>query len=365
MIHDEIIPDRAGAGGPKQPAGRRRRTAVSAFVVAGLILLTVGCTSAVQAGPGEARPLESRLQTIAQGTDGELGVCAKLPDGALACVNGDQRYSMQSVMKLIVGAAVMDAADRGVLQLDDRVVLTRKDLSLHVQPLARIVRETGEFRTTIGDLVERAVVESDSAATDFLYARLGGAPAINDFLDRAGASPGIRVDRDERHLQTEISGVTWRPDFVELGRLDAARAALSEQQKRTAFEAYLVDDRDTATPRAMAVFLGRLAGGDLLSDESTRHFLGVMRRTRTFPTRLRAGVPETWQVAHKTGTSDDFDGLNAVTNDVGLLIAPDGAVIPIAAFLARSRQDSTRRDATIAAAARAVVAAHTGDAEGD
>lgn len=356
--HPSIERVRSRMGTGRSTIGRARSggAVLSLLIGTSAILLAAGCTSAVEANPGQALALDRQLETIAQGTDGELGVCAKLPDGALACVNGDQRYSMQSVMKLIVGAAVMEAIDRGDLQLDDRVVLTREDLSLHVQPLARIVRETGRFDTTIGDLVERAVVESDSAATDYLYARLGGAPAINAFLERAGASPGIRIDRDERHLQTEISGVTWRPDFVELGRLEAARAALSEQQKRAAFEAYLVDPRDTATPRAMAEFLDRLAGGELLSEPSTLHFLGVMRRTRTFPTRLRAGVPETWQVAHKTGTSDDFAGLNAITNDVGLLITPDGVVIPIAAFLAGSRRKSEDRDATIAAAAGVVAA---------
>lgn len=299
----------------------------------------------------------AELEALARRTDGRLGACALEGDARLACVGGDRRFSLQSVMKLVVGAAAMDAVDRRGWRLDDEVVLRRENLSLHVQPLAAIVRERGELRTTLGDLIERAVAESDSAATDFLFDRLGGAPAIRRFLERAGVANALRVDRDERHLQTEITGVSWRPEFVDSAELQRARDRVAREQKRAAFDAWLADPRDTATPRAMAAFLNRLARGALLSKASTEHLLGVMRRTRTFPTRLRAGVPADWTVAHKTGTSDDFDGLNGVTNDVGILTTPDGRTIAIAVFLAESRRPATERDAALAAAARAVATA--------
>jgi beta-lactamase class A len=319
------------------------------------LLALAACADARASGLRDPAALQARLAAIAAGTDGRLGVCAADRSGAVACVNGDRRFSMQSVMKLVVAAAVMDAVDRGALRLDDPVVIRREDLSLHVQPLAAIVRERGEFRTIVGDLVERAVVESDSAATDVLFARVGGTPAIRAFLERQGLADQIRVDRDERHLQTEISGVTWRPEFVDPDELDRARAALSDAEKDAAFRAYLADERDTATPRGMAIFLIRLADGRLLSPGSTEHLLGVMARTRTFPDRLRAGVPAGWRVAHKTGTSADWNGQNGVTNDVGLLTARDGEVVAVAAFLAQSRRPSDERAAAIADSARAVV----------
>lgn len=331
------------------------------FLPAPIIAFAVAAVVSAHAHAGglHAPPeLEERLREIAGRSDGRLGVCAADATGAMACVNGEQRFSMQSVMKLIVGAAAMDAIDRGRARLDQPVVIRREDLSLHVQPLARIVRERGELRTTIGDLIARAVIESDSAATDFLFSRLGGAPAIADFLRRAGAAGEIRVDRDERHLQAETSGVAWRPEFVDPGALAKARAALGEQQRAAAFAAYLADQRDTATPRAMAKFLLRLSQGQVLSRESTAHLLDVMSRTRTFPTRLRAGAPAGWRVAHKTGTSADWKGQNGVTSDVGLFFAPDGGVVAITAFLAESRQDEDARDAVLARAARTVAASY-------
>jgi beta-lactamase class A len=307
--------------------------------------------------------LERELSDVAAESDGVVGACARLPDGAVACVNGDLRFSLQSVMKVVVAAAVMDAVDRRGWRLDETVTLGRDDLSLQVQPLARLVQEHGSFTTTLGDLVERAVIQSDSAATDYLYARLGGAPVINAFLQRAGVGDGVRIDRDERHLQTETAGLEWEAAFVDADRLEAARRAVPRDVQRAAFEAYLADPRDTATPRGITLFLSKIADGSLLSAPSTARLLDVMGRTRTFPTRLRAGAPAGWQVAHKTGTSPSFEGLNATTNDVGLLTSPRGEVTAIAVFVARSRQPPERRDAVIASAARAV-ADHLGSTDG-
>ncbi|WP_306226546.1 serine hydrolase [Bosea beijingensis] len=260
-------------------------------------------------------------------------------------------------MKLVVGAAVMRAVDEGRMRLEDRVTLRRDDLSVNIQPLADIVLKEGTFESTIEYLVRRAVVESDSAATDFLISRLGGVGAVQAFL-RAADLHDIRIDRTERELQTEVTGLRWEPSFVDPERLKAARAKVSQKRLAEAFEAYLNDPRDTATPLAMASFLRKLAAGQLLSPASTEHFLAVMSQTVTFPDRLRAGAPAGWTVGHKTGTSQSLNGVNGVTNDVGLLTAPDRGVVAIAAFIAESRAPMAARAAAIAEAARRVTGAY-------
>lgn len=325
------------SGSAARKRGATGVTRATTFMsVAVCAMLSACASSASGGGPIQDTALEADLRSLASRSDGRLGACA-LEGARIACINGDQRFSLQSVMKLVVGAAAMHAVDRRGWRLDEEVVLRRADLSLAVQPLASIVREQGEFRTTLGDLIERAVVESDSAATDYLFDRLGGAPAIAEFLRHAGVEGGLRVDRDERRLQTEITGVVWRPEFVDPAKLREARERLTPEQNRAAFEAYLADARDTATPVAMVEFLDRLARGQILSKASTEHFLGMMRRTRTFPTRLRAGAPAGWTVAHKTGTSFDFEGLNGVTNDVGVFTTADGRTIAVARCFWRNR----------------------------
>ncbi len=302
--------------------------------------------------------LQRQLQALAGGFDGRVGICAH-DASSMACVDGDGRYSMQSVMKLVVGAAAMDAIDQGRLRLDEPVVVRREDLSLYVQPIAKLVGPDG-YRTTIGDLIARAVIESDSAATDILFARVGGARGIAAFLARKGIRD-LRVDRDERHLQTESVGLTWKPAYVDADVLDRDIDGVPEARRTAAFAAYLKDPRDTSTPKAMVRFLHALATGRLLSPESARHLIAVMNRTVTFPDRLKAGTPDSWTLGHKTGTSMTWNGVNGATNDVGILTAPDGHSIVVAVFISGSRRSSAERAALMANVARAVTAAYRPD----
>jgi len=267
---------------------------------------------------------------------------------------------MQSVMKLLVATAVMDAVDHGRMGLNDPVTLHVSDLSMNVQPIAALVRKTGTYQTTIDALIFRAVVDSDSAATDFLIARLGGTRAVQDRLEHLDVT-GIRIDRDERHLQTQTAGLNWRPEYVDLDVLKQALQARSDGQKRAAFTTYLSDPRDRGSPTAMTDFLQRLADGKLVSKASAAHLMAVLSQTRTFPNRLKAGLLPGWGIAHKTGTGGTLDGITSAANDVGVLTAPDGSQIAVAVFISRTAHPDVEQDALMASLARAVCESYRPD----
>ena len=151
-------------------------------------------------------------------------------------MHGGQSFSLQSVMKLIVSFAVLDAIDHQQLSLDDQVIVHRQDLSLYVQPIADLVGPNG-YRTTVRDLIHRAIVDSDSAASDILARKIGGTRQVQSFLDRAGIQ-GIRIDRDERQLQTEIVGLTWRPQYVDPQVLRKAIESVPVRDKEAAYRRY-------------------------------------------------------------------------------------------------------------------------------
>jgi len=69
--------------------------------------------------------------------------------------------------------------------------------------------------------------------------------------------------------------------------------------------------------------------------------------------RLRGMLPDTAYVAHKTGTSGTRDGVTAATNDIGLIVLPNGRYMAIAVFVGDSRADQARREAVIAKIAKA------------
>ncbi len=312
-----------------------------------LFSLIILCPPSVANGASlNAVQLEKELTEITRHFHGRVGACVRSGE-TVACTKGDERFSMQSVMKLLVGVAVLDRVDHAGWNLSDSVMIHKKDLSLYVQPLAKLVNDSAGFRTTIGDLVRRAVIESDSAATDILIARLGGPAAIQSFLQQKGVS-GIRLDRDERHLQTEIVGLSWKPEFVDPAVLDRAIASVPQNIREQAYRQYQKDARDTATPLGMVNFLSRLQKGELLSGTSTRFVLQAMEECVTFPNRLKAGAPAGWKVSHKTGTSGSWKGVTAATNDVGLLTAPSGEVLSISVFVADSSASSSDRSAMIA-----------------
>jgi beta-lactamase class A len=318
-------------------------------VVVGCVLATI---AELFAASLEHQALQQEFDRLARGIDGRVGICAADSAG-LACVNGDQRFPLQSVMKLLVGLAVMDAVDHGRLYLQDSVTIRKQDLSLAVQPLAALVTDDG-FRTTVDDLVRRAIVDSDSAATDVLVARLGGTAAVQAVLDRLGMV-GVRVDRDERHLQTEIAGLVWRPEYVDSAVLKRAYDAVPETLRDAAFRAYQADPRDTATPTGMISLLRSLAQGKLVSAPLTRRLIEIMGQTVTFPDRLKAGLQGRWALAHKTGTSNTWQGVTAATNDVGILTSPDGELLTVAVFVADSRASEADRARLMARVTRATI----------
>jgi beta-lactamase class A len=305
------------------------------------------------AGKLRGAELQKVFEKLAAAVPGRIGACAR---DAMeeACVNGDQRSSMQSVVKLIVGLATLEEVDRGRWKLNEAVIVRKQDLSVGVQPIAKKITSPDGFRTTIADLVKRAIVDSDSAACDILIAKLGGPKVVQAFLDRHKIA-GIRVDRDERHLQTDTMGLAWKPEYVDSDTLMLAVKAIPEAKRQVAFDAYRKDPRDTSSPRAMANLLQALADRKLLSAESTKHVLDVMEETVTFPDRLKAGLREGWTIGHKTGTSGTRGGITVATNDVGILTAPDGTRISIAVLISDSPAPSEARAKLMADLTRATI----------
>ena len=302
-----------------------------------------------------AASLEKNLNHLTKGFDGRVGICVQT-SASSACTRPGEAFSLQSVMKLMVGVACLDAVDRHQMKLDDAVTIHKEDLSLYVQPLAKLVGPAG-YRTTIGDLVRRAIIDSDSAAVDILMARLGGPTGVQAILRQKGIT-GIRIDRDERHLQTEIVALDWRPEFVDAAVLDRAIAAVPAAKRQRAYDKYKTDPRDTATPRGMSAFLMRLADREILTPASTEFILQAMAECATFPDRLKAGVAPGWKIAHKTGTSGSWKGVAVATNDVGILTAPDGGTVAVTVFIADTRASSAKCAALMARIASAAIASY-------
>ncbi|MDE1147650.1 MAG: class A beta-lactamase [Azospirillaceae bacterium] len=308
------------------------------------------------AGTLDKASLQARLDRLAHDFPGRIGIAVRdCATGDTLGVKADERFPEQSVFKLPVAIAVLDLVDRGRLSLDRKITLYPQDMAIYWQPLAANVTAAG-WITTLDDLLTRMVAQSDNAATENILRLIGGPAAVQAVLTAKGLD-GIRVDRDERHLQTEIIGIQWDDRFVDEEVFHRAIAAVPAATRAAKRDAYLADPRDTAQPAAMARLLDRLAKGELLSPASTKHLLDILNGTTTKPGRLKAGLAPGWSLGHKTGAGSTVQGMALANNDVGLLTAPGGSRYAVAVYVASTRRPEEEADAFIAAVSRAVVAA--------
>lgn len=299
--------------------------------------------------------LEREVGAIARrASPGTLGVgLMNLDSGQTYQLNGERPFPMQSVFKLPLAAAVLAEVDGRRLSLDERVLLGEEQLSAQHSPIASAWPARRDY--SYGELLDAVVIDSDNTAADVLLKRIGGPGALTAWM--AGETvTGIRVDRYEREIQTEVYGMpSFRPAWRDPALYTAAKLAVPPTTRMAAMRAYMADPRDTATPRGMLEFLQLLNGDELLSEASTRKLLAMMARNMRGAGRIRAGLPKETFLAHRPGTSGVDQGLNAATNDIGIFVLPDKRAYGLAVFLSGSTLDDAGRDAIIADVTRAAV----------
>ncbi len=309
--------------------------------------------------PGPAA-LQRKLEALAAAYGEPVGVAvADVSEGWVTSVSGDKPFPQQSVSKLWVAISVLDSVDRGHLGLDQEVVLGPDDRSVFNQPISYQIGETG-YRTTVRNLMHHALIQSDNAANDKLMSLAGGAPGVLDVIRRKSLD-GVKLAEDEKHLQAHIAGLTWTKDLSPYGAFDAARARLPHDVREAAMDAYIANPYDGASPVGIVSGLAALKRGELLSKASTETILDIMAKCKTGPRRLKGGLPGDWQIAHKTGTGQDFKGASIGINDVGLLTAPDGKTYAVAVMLQRTHKPTPQRLEFMQAVTRAVVETWQGD----
>lgn len=297
---------------------------------------------------------EAMAEIAARARPGALGVgLTNLESGEVFTFAGERRFPMQSVFKMLLGAAVLAEVDARRLTLDEEFVLTEEMLSPPFSPISAAWPGRRDYTTR--DFLAAAVSMSDNTAADVLMKRIGGPGAVTAWLD-ARRILEVRVDRYERELQTEAHGLpSFRPEWRTEGVFAAALERQPQTARMQAMRAYLADPRDTASPRGILQFLHLLNSGQLLSPASTRLLLQLMTDTPTGARRLKAGLPKGAVLAHKTGTSRTDLGLSPAVNDVGIFTLADKRSYALAVFLAGSTLDEAGRDAVFADVARAAV----------
>jgi beta-lactamase class A len=266
---------------------------------------------------------------------------------------GERRFPMMSVFKLPLGAAVLSEVDAGRLSLAETITLQGRDLSPPLSPIADAWPARAAY--TVAELLAAALSQSDNTAADVLMKRIGGPGAVTAWLQGHDVEE-VRVDRYERELGPNAVGMaSFRSAWKGFAAFNAAMATVPPAKRHAATLAYMVDPRDTATPRGMLGFLRKLDSGELLSPASTRRLLQALAATPRGTDRIRAGLPKGAAFAHKPGTSNTDQGLSAAFNDVGVFTLHNRRSYAVAAFLSGSTASEKDRAALFADLGRVAV----------
>ncbi len=262
--------------------------------------------------------LQQQIRAIAANAHGKVSVACSLPGTPLDCdLDSSAHPPMQSVFKLPLALTVLHQVEEGKYSLDQLIPFKQSDLILPkpFSPLQDKYPQAG-VDVPLRELLRLTVGLSDNTAADILLRLAGGPQVVVDYLASFGIT-GFHLQDNERALHRDHH-LQYRNWFEPQSAVRLLR---------------VISDRSPLTP----------ANTDLLLEWMTVH-----------SGRLDADLPPGTVVAHKAGTSFVDAGIAAATNDIALIMLPDGRCLAVAVFITDSAADEPARFEVIAKIGRAI-----------
>jgi beta-lactamase class A len=244
--------------------------------------------------------LHNLLTRTAREFPGQAGIWVKhLTTGETAGVRDGETFYSASVIKIPVLVLAFQMADKGAINLDERITIRKED----IRGGSGIFRyhDTG-LQPTFRDVLLQMVITSDNTATDLAIAKVGGVARVNAWLKETGYADGQRLVQTTGDLFAKYNA---------LGPSDDRNA------KTNSDRSYWLGE---ITPRGVGLMIEAIEKKTIASTASCDAMLRMMRAQQAGARRLNhfISVP----VAHKTG---DFPPVLA--NDVGVIYARSGPIV--------------------------------------
>ncbi|MCY8543702.1 class A beta-lactamase [Bacillus haynesii] len=245
--------------------------------------------------------------------DAKLGIFA-LDTGTNQTITHrpDERFAFASTIKVLTVGVLLQ--QKSIEDLNQRITYTRDDL-VNYNPITEKHVDTG---MTLKELADASIRYSDNAAQNLILKQIGGPESLKKELRKLGDE----VTNPER----------YEPELNEVNPGET---------------------QDTSTARALATCLQAFALEDKqLPSEKRELLIDWMKRNTTGDALIRAGVPEDWEVADKTGA-----GSYGTRNDIAIIWPPKGDPVVLAVLSSRDKKDAKYDDKLIAAATKVVIKA--------
>ena len=261
--------------------------------------------------PEQTLQSEEAFKELEDEFDARLGVYA-IDTGSDKTVTyrEDERFAYASTFKALAAAAILQT--KSMEELEKVITYSEEDLVTH-SPVTENHVDDG---LTLAEISEAAVRYSDNTAGNLLLEELGGPDGLEEILRGIGDET-IEMDRMETDLNEAAPG----------------------------------DTKDTSTPKALAESLEKYVLSDLLSEDEQDLLVDWMTGNESGDTLIRAGAPEGWEVADKSGA-----GGYGTRNDIAVVWPPDNkAPIVIAILSSQDTADAEYHDELIEKAAERVI----------
>jgi beta-lactamase class A len=128
--------------------------------------------------------LDRRLRMLAASADAAWGIYVRfLDNGDEVCIDADKKLDTMSLIKVPLLVALMRRAERGEVDLSQRIVLEEDHRRLGTGVL-RLFDAGASF--TLRDAATMMIVVSDNTATDLCLEAAGGVDAVNACMRELG-----------------------------------------------------------------------------------------------------------------------------------------------------------------------------------
>lgn len=267
------------------------------------------------------------LQTLLNRTSsefpGKAGIWVKhLTTGDTAGVREAEIFNSASVIKIPVLVLAFQMADKGAINLDERITIRKED----IRGGSGIFRyHDAGLQPTFRDVLLQMVITSDNTATDLAIAKVGGVARVNAWLKESGyADPSTGSGPGGGLYLTQTTGELFAKyralapaNQTQFTPADLARIETESQAKTNGDRAYWLGE---ISPRGIGLMLEAIEKRTIASKAACDDMLRMMRAQQAGARRLNhfISVP----VAHKTG---DFPPVLA--NDVGVIYARSGPIV--------------------------------------
>ena len=205
--------------------------------------------------------VQARLQEIADGVDGVLGIVVEdLAGEHRFAVNEDQQFAQASAIKIPILMTVLEQAEKGKLDLAEKLWIEKK----YQVAGSGILGELGSRTTqmSVEDLCVLMIVLSDNTATNMLIDKVG--------MEKVNETMAV-LSCQQTKLQRRM--------------MDTAASARGEE--------------NVSTPADAARIMRRLHEGKFVSREVSDHVLAILRKEK--PGDVKSALPAGVKVAFKPG----------------------------------------------------------------